>query len=95
MPYDSVDGSLRAVRRSLILTLAPSRHLRFLVSGSTHHRPILKHDTRNRLTLPRSGSLTFQCRTIVSPHRTKDLIDPPLAATRNADREQASLFTLD
>jgi len=37
---------------------------------------------------------TFERSATVSPHGTKDLIDSPLAATRNTDREQAAFFAL-
>ena len=44
-------------------------------------------ETRNRLTESRSLGPTFERRTTVSLHRAKNLIDPPLSATRNADRK--------
>jgi hypothetical protein len=38
--------------------------------------------------------LTFERSATVSPDGTKDLIDSPLAATRDADRKQTAFFAL-
>ena len=37
---------------------------------------------------------TFECRAIISAHRTKNLVDAALVATGDADREQAAFFAL-
>ena len=46
------------------------------------------------LSFDSSSRLTFERSATVSPDGTKDLIDSPLVATGDADREQAPFFAL-
>jgi hypothetical protein len=53
----------------------------------TDHRSLI-------LQLLISPRATFERGATVSPDGTKDLIDAPLAATRNTDRKQSAFFAL-